>query len=254
VEVKEDSKGIIESKMATIVAPTAPIQAAAPKKAKAAKTGAKPKKPSTHPAWAVMLQNAVKALNERGGSSIPAIKKYILANYQVDPDKVSPHMKRGMKAALTAGTLSQVKGKGMSGSFKLGGSAKAKAAKPKVAKKPAGEKKKVASPKKKSATPKKAKPASGDAKPKKVKKSPAKPKAAGAAKKPASPKKAGAKPKVAKKPASPKKAGTPKKAKVTKPKTAKAPKTPKAPKPKTTKKVTKTTPKPKKAAAAPKKA
>jgi len=123
------------------VAPVAPVQAASPKKAKAKTTksagAAEVKKPSTHPSWAVMLQAAVKALNERGGSSIPAIKKHILANNLVNPDKVSPHMKRGLIAALTTGTLVQVTGRGMSGSFKLGGAAKsaAKAKKPVAAKK-----------------------------------------------------------------------------------------------------------------------
>jgi len=74
-----------------------------------------------HPPWADMMCAAVKSLNEKHGSSIPAIKKYILANYTIDiePSKITPMMKRGAKAALASKMLRQVKGKGLSGSFKL---------------------------------------------------------------------------------------------------------------------------------------
>ena len=165
-----------------------------------AKKASKPKAKPTHPPTSVMVVAAVKALKERNGSSLPAIKKYIAANYKVDVAKLAPFIKKALKSLTEKGKLVQTKGKGASGSFKLAAAAKAekpKAKKPKTpkkkaaAKKPAGEKKK-SSPKKKAA-----------AKPKKAKT----PKKA-AAKKPAAKKPAAKKP--AKK-SSPKKKAAPKK-------------------------------------------
>ena len=48
-----------------------------------------------------------------------AIKKYIAANYKVDSEKLSPFIKKYLKAAVISGELVQTKGKGASGSFKL---------------------------------------------------------------------------------------------------------------------------------------
>ena len=56
--------------------------AAAPKAAKKPKA-AKPKTKPTHPPTAAMVMAAVKALKDAKGSSLPAIKKYIAANYKV---------------------------------------------------------------------------------------------------------------------------------------------------------------------------
>ena len=47
------------------------------------KKAAKPKAKPTHPKTSVMVVAAIKALKERNGSSLPAIKKYIAANYKV---------------------------------------------------------------------------------------------------------------------------------------------------------------------------
>lgn len=68
-----------------------------------------------------MVNASITALKERGGSSLQAIKKYIAGNYKVDVEKLSPFIRRYLKAAVTAGTLVQTKGKGASGSFKLSG-------------------------------------------------------------------------------------------------------------------------------------
>ena len=57
--------------------------AAAPAKAPKAKKPAAPKKPAEHPKYAAMINAAVAALKERGGSSRQAILKYIIANYKV---------------------------------------------------------------------------------------------------------------------------------------------------------------------------
>merc|ERR1711899_727368 len=111
----------------------APAAAAPAPKAAKAKKAAKPKKPATHPKTTVMVAAAVAALKDRKGSSLPAIKKYIAANYKVDIVKLAPFVKKAIKSMVEKKTLVQVKSKGASGSFKLG-----KVEKPKVkkAKKP----------------------------------------------------------------------------------------------------------------------
>merc|ERR1712064_138536 len=127
----------------------------------------KPKAAPTHPPTSAMVVAAIKALKERGGSSLPAIKKYIAANYKVDVVKLSPFIRKALKKGVEKKTLVQVKA-----SYKLG-----KVEKPKKPKKP--KKKKAKKPKAKKAK----KPAAKKAKsPKKA----AKPKAKKpAAKKPA---------------------------------------------------------------------
>ena len=68
-----------------------------------------------------MMVAAVKALNEKHGSSMPAIKKYILSTYNIDtgPEKVTPMLRRGLKAATASNKLTHVKGKGLAGSFRI---------------------------------------------------------------------------------------------------------------------------------------
>merc|ERR1711874_752593 len=114
-----------------------------------------------------MIVAAVKALKDRKGSSLAAIKKYIAANYKVDTVKLAPFIKKGIKSLVEKKALIQVKGKGASGSFKA---AKVEEKKPKkkvVKKKPAKKPKKAKSPKKAATKPK-------AAKPKAAKKTPAK--------------------------------------------------------------------------------
>merc|ERR1712168_1226704 len=140
--------------------------AAAPAKeaVKAKKPAAKP----THPAYAVMVAAAVKALKERTGSSRQAILKYILANYKVgDEKKAGLRLKLALKKGVTSGALKQVKGAGASGSFKLAKEEKVK--KPAV-KKPAVKK---AAAKKPAAKKVAKKPAAKKPAPKKVAKKPA---------------------------------------------------------------------------------
>ncbi|XP_035695606.1 histone H1-delta-like [Branchiostoma floridae] len=168
--------------------------AASPTKAKKAR---KPKAPASHPKYNEMIKAAISNLKERGGSSRQAILKYILANYKIDNAKqANVHLKLALKRMEKSGDLKHVRGKGASGSFKVGKEEKPKVKKvkkPKPAKKPAAKK-----PKAKKAKPAK-KPAKKAAKPKAkaAKKSPKKkPAAKKAAKK--TPTK---KPKAAKKPA-----------------------------------------------------
>merc|ERR1712095_16675 len=127
----------------------------APKKA-AAKA---PKTKPAHPPTSVMIVNAVTALKERNGSSLPAIKKYIAANYKADTVKLAPFIKKGFKNLVEKKVLIQTKGKGASGSFKVAKVEKTekKAAKPKSPKKKAP--KKAKSPVKKAKKPAAKKPA-----------------------------------------------------------------------------------------------
>lgn len=190
---------------------TATPVAAKTKKAKTpkAKTGVK-KAASTHPPTSAMVNNAIKNLKERGGSSLQAIKKYISATYKVDAEKIAPFIKKYLKSAVDSGALVQTKGKGAAGSFKLPAAGTASGAKKPAVKKPKAVKKAVKpkAEKKAKATPKKAKAAAKPktAKPKAAKKSPIKAKKAAkpaAAKKPKTPKKSPKK--AVKKPAAAKK-------------------------------------------------
>ncbi|XP_056017547.1 histone H3-like [Ostrea edulis] len=138
-----------------------------------AKKVSKPKVPAAHPKYIDMIKAALGSLKERGGSSKQAILKHLMANYKVgnDVNSINAHLKMALKNGVKKGALKQAKGKGASGSFKLGD-------KPKAEQKPKAKKvakPKAAKPKKAAAKPKKA------AVEKKVKKTP---------KKPAAPKKA----------------------------------------------------------------
>ena len=161
------------------------------------KKAAAPKKPAEHPKYIEMIEAAIAALIERTGSSRQAIVKYIIANYK-GGDNADVHIKMALKRGVASGALSQPKGTGASGSFKIVKKAEPKkkkpAAKKPAAKKPAAKKpaaKKSTTPKKKSAgkkkTPKKTnKPAKKPTSAKKTTKSKSKPaKKAATAKKPA---------------------------------------------------------------------
>ena len=82
--------------------------------AKPAKSPAKkakaPAKPAAHPPVAAMVKAAVKALKERNGSSLPAIKKYIAANYKVDIVKLNRFVNKALKTMTEKGVLTKVKG------------------------------------------------------------------------------------------------------------------------------------------------
>merc|ERR1712045_126391 len=149
-----------------------------PKKAPAAK---KPKAKPTHPPTSAMIAAAIKALKERNGSSLAAIKKYIAATYKVDVVKLAPFIRKALKKGVEAKKLIKVKA-----SYKL-----AKEEKKPKAKKPKAKKPKAKKPAKKAAkkSPKKAakKPAAKKT-PKKAAKQPAAKKAK------ATPKKAAKKP------------------------------------------------------------
>jgi histone H1/5 len=159
------------------------------------KKAAKAKKPAEHPKYIEMIVAAITALKERSGSSRQAILKYIQANYKVG-DNPGVHLKLALKRGVTGGVLTQPKGTGASGSFKVAKKAepakkKTPAKKKPAAKKPAAKKPAAKKTTAKKSTPKK-KTAAKKATPKKAKKPVAK---KTSAKKPA------AKKPVAKKPA-----------------------------------------------------
>ena len=156
------------------------------------KKAAKAKKPAEHPVYAEMIVTAITTLKERNGSSGIAIKKYIKANFAVK-DNADVFIRGGLKKGVEKGTLTQVKGNGASGSFKVTKVEKPKKVKKPAAKKPAAKKpvakKATKKPAAKKATPKKktaAKPAAKKATPKKK---PAAPKKKATPKKKAAPKK-----------------------------------------------------------------
>jgi len=191
----------------------------------------KPRPPAAHPPYNEMVVTAITTLKERNGSSRQKIIKFIQTKYKVG-EGFETHVKMALRRGVKNGSLSQTKGTGASGSFKI--TKKAAEAKP-AAKKPAAKK-----PAAKKAT--------------QAKKPAAKTPAGEKAKKPAAKKPAAQKAAKPKKPADKKK---PAAAKASKPKAKKPPtkagtpkKTAKPPAKKQTKKVAKS---PKKKAAAPKK-
>ncbi|EAT41720.1 AAEL006665-PA [Aedes aegypti] len=66
-----------------------------------------------------MVKSALKALKNRKGSSLYAIKRYIGANYECNVAKLSPFIRKALKAGIEKGTLIRTTGIGASGSFKL---------------------------------------------------------------------------------------------------------------------------------------
>lgn len=148
LEKSLNKKKKVEMATIQIAAAPAPIKAKVPK---VKKPGSKP----THPPTATLVNAAIRALKERNGSSLQAIKKFIAINNKLDTDKLSPFIKKYLKKATASGKLVQTKGKGASGSFKLSAASlkpKVEKKKKKSAVKKAGSKKPKA---KKTDTPKK---------------------------------------------------------------------------------------------------
>merc|ERR1719412_211848 len=88
-----------------------------------------------------MVKAAIKALKERNGSSLAAIKKYIAANYKVDVVKIKHFITKALKKGVEAKTIIKVKA-----SYKLAKEEKkpkAKKPKPKKPAKPAAKKAKT---------------------------------------------------------------------------------------------------------------
>ena len=106
-------------------------------------TSAKPKVAAAHPAFAVMIAAAVKALKERNGSSRQAILKYVLANYQAgEAAKAQVRVRMALKKLVEAKKLvaGGAAGKKGSGCFKLPVAVKAEKPAKKAVKKPDAKK------------------------------------------------------------------------------------------------------------------
>lgn len=193
--------------MATLIVKSPTTAAPAAKLAKA-----KGRTMASHPPVATMVVQAIKALNDRNGSSLQAIKKHMATTHLVNNERLAPHLKKYLKKAVEDKVLIQTKGTGAAGSFKLSANTKAGAT---------GKKTKVVKAKKPAAT-KKA--TTGTAKPKTVRKPAKKTTPVSKPKKPAA-KKVTPAPPASAKPATtvsaPAKAAKPAPGKVTKPKAAK---------------------------------
>ncbi|XP_069565753.1 histone H1-like [Brachyistius frenatus] len=103
--------------------------AAAPAKApaKAAKKKAAPRPKKDGPSLSKLIVAAVAESKDRRGTSISAVKK-ILATKGVDVPKANKRINAAVSKLVTNGTLTQVKGTGASGSFKITKEPKAAAA------------------------------------------------------------------------------------------------------------------------------
>lgn len=66
-----------------------------------------------------MVNAANKNLKEHGSLFLQAIKKYIAANYNVDSKTLSRFITKYVKLAVVSGALVQLKGKSVTGFFKL---------------------------------------------------------------------------------------------------------------------------------------
>ncbi|XP_015108289.1 histone H1B [Diachasma alloeum] len=146
---------------------TSPVAASAVKK-----VTKDPKPKPSHPSTSEMVFSAIKTLDDRKGSSLHAIKKYMIETYHADTERLAPYIKKYLKAAVESETIIQTKGKGATGSFKLPKDAGKAKPKPKVVNgspkkagkgRPAG-KKAEADGQSKKASPKKAMQPAGDKK------------------------------------------------------------------------------------------
>ena len=75
-----------------------------------------------HPTYLEMVITAIKELDDsrRTGSSKQAITKYINENNEIDPSKSNQYINAALRNGVTSGRLTQLKGKGAYGSFRLG--------------------------------------------------------------------------------------------------------------------------------------
>nr|CAD7450998.1 unnamed protein product [Timema bartmani] len=98
----------------------------------------------SHPPTSTMVLEAIAAKgNNKRGVSVQAIKKFIAEKYLVNINKFKIHLKTYLLMAVVSGVLTQVSGKGCSGSFKTVQRVKAtdrELKKPKSSKMTAGKK------------------------------------------------------------------------------------------------------------------
>ena len=67
------------------------------------------KKRFSHPSTHEMVFEAISFLDQRKGSSVPAIKKFMTYKYEVDCVHLAPFIKKVIKSAVEDGQLKQLK-------------------------------------------------------------------------------------------------------------------------------------------------
>lgn len=83
------------------------------------------REPAVRPTTSEMVLEAVTKLDKRSGVSLQAIKKHIADNHKVDMTRYNRLICGALRKAVSTGQLTRPKGKGASGSFKLGEALKA---------------------------------------------------------------------------------------------------------------------------------
>jgi len=87
---------------------------------KVSKALVKPKK-SLHPKYEDMILKAISHFHTRGGSSVSAISKYIISNYDVPKEHLKTQLRLGLKRAIEKNLLQKIKA-----SYKISDGAKVK--------------------------------------------------------------------------------------------------------------------------------
>merc|ERR1712168_736426 len=131
-EDAEDAKDTPEPPKKRARAASAPKAAKKEKKAAAAAPGDKKKrvvKKKQHPKTLDMVVEAIENLSDKKGSSVQAIKSYILQNFKtVRADMLKSMLRRALASGLASGALSRPKGQvetqSMNGRYLLGKAAK----------------------------------------------------------------------------------------------------------------------------------
>jgi len=128
----EGTSALISASAPQNTSSASPAKAAAGKKKAAGSKSKTAHHHASHPKYADMIKAALKALNDRGGSSRAAILKYVVANYTLDPTSANQHLKVALKNGVKSKHFKQTKGSGASGSFKLGTKGEATGIKKKI--------------------------------------------------------------------------------------------------------------------------
>ncbi|NXC02132.1 SHPRH ligase, partial [Orthonyx spaldingii] len=117
-DIKQDDLTLPEGKLVNFFVPPQPLEGNKKKKPKEMEPKLKEK--IQYPSLRVMILAAVKEMNVKKGASIIAIFKYISSIYRYDTQRNRRLLKRTLEKLIAEQMVEQVKGHGLSGSFKLG--------------------------------------------------------------------------------------------------------------------------------------
>nr|XP_033793202.1 E3 ubiquitin-protein ligase SHPRH isoform X2 [Geotrypetes seraphini]XP_033793203.1 E3 ubiquitin-protein ligase SHPRH isoform X2 [Geotrypetes seraphini] len=115
--VKQDALTLPEGKLVNYFIPPQPTEGS---KKKTIKMEFKPKEKRQYPSLRVMILSAIKEINTKKGASIFAMFKYVSTKYSYDVQRNRRLLKKALEKLITEHVLEQVKGHGLSGSFRLG--------------------------------------------------------------------------------------------------------------------------------------